>query len=126
MKLRLPILALFMFLVVNMAAVSTGPDEFLGHWRGMADGQISFTLDIEMAGDDLAVKLNAAEQGMVDVMSNSSELTDEHAMQISFELPNGLTLFMDGELNDKERFVGTYEMGEQFGTFSASQIKTNE
>jgi hypothetical protein len=127
MNLRTPVIALFLFLTVNMTFPPSGPGEFVGHWSGMADGQVAFSLDIELVeGNDLAVTMNAPDQGMVGVKSEWTEVSGDHDIQISFELPDGQDLLIAAELNDEGGMIGTYEMGDQAGTFSANKIEKME
>lgn len=126
MKLGLPVIALFLFTVVNLTIPPTGPGEYVGHWIGTADGQVSFTLDIELDGTDLSAKLNGADMGMVNLEADWVELSSDHSIQLSFDMPDETTLLMRGELNDEGSLIGRYEMGEQAGTFTANKKKTKK
>ena len=126
MKSRTFVIALFAFLLINMTTVPVGPGEYVGHWRGLADGQVAFTLDIDIDDDELVATLNATDQGMVNIVSSDSEFGGDHEVAFDFDLPNGILLMLEGELNDDGKFIGTYDMGEQAGTFTATKIETDE
>ena len=76
-----------------------------------------FMLDISLDGTDLVVVINAADQGLVDLESEWTKFSGDHEVQFSFELPEDASLLLAGKLNDAGKFVGSYEFGEQTGTF---------
>lgn len=118
MKNRLSYLLLFALLSLNfISARVAGPAEFVGHWDGLADEQIMFMLDISLDGTDLVVVINAPDQGLVDLESEWTKFSGDHEVQFSFELPEDASLLLGGKLNDAGKFVGSYEFGEQTGTF---------
>ena len=124
MKTRLSIFLLFAFFSLNMGPVPlAGPSEFVGHWDGMADGQIAFTIDITVDGHELTAVLNAPDQGFTDLQSNLAELDGEHELKISFTIQNDQELIIEGALEDDGTFAGIYNMGEQAGVLTMTKKK---
>jgi len=98
-----------------------GPSEFVGHWIGLADQQVAFTVDIALNDEELEAVLNAPDQGFIDLASNWTKLSGDHELQMSFTLQNDLKLVVDGALQDDGDFIGTYEMGEQAGLLTMTK-----
>ena len=118
MKNRLSYLLLFALFSLNFMSVRVaGPAEFVGHWDGVADEQVMFMLDISLDGTDLVAVINAPDQGLVELESEWTKFSGDHEVQLSFELPEDESLLLAGKLSDTGKFVGSYEFGEQTGTF---------
>ncbi|GMQ82162.1 MAG: hypothetical protein BMS9Abin05_1606 [Rhodothermia bacterium] len=118
MKNRLSYLLLFALFSLNFTSLRVaGPGEFVGHWDGLADEQVVFTLDISLDGTDLIAVINAPEQGLSKLESEWTSFGGDHEVQLSFEMPENGTLMLTGKLNDAGKFIGAYEFGEQTGTF---------
>lgn len=121
---RLPIILLLALFSLNMSAVpATGPGEFVGHWEGLADAQIAFTIDITLEDKQLVAVLNSPDQEITDLTSDWTEFSGDHELQISFDLENDTSLMIDGELDEEGVFHGTYDMGEQTGVISMTRIE---
>lgn len=117
-KTRIYSILLLAFLTLNFTSPKdSGPAEFVGHWDGMADEQVMFMLDISLDGHDLIVIINAPDQGLVDLESDWTKFSGDHEVEFSFELPEDQLLLLAGKLNKAGKFIGSYEFGEQAGTF---------
>lgn len=123
-KTRIFSILLLALLTLNFTnPKDSGPAEFVGHWDGLADEQVMFMLDISLDGHDLIVIINAPDQGLVDLESEWTKFGGDDEVEFSFELPEDQTLLLAGKLNEAGKFIGSYEFGEQTGTFILNKKK---
>ena len=127
MKIRFYSLILLAFATLAFTGIrSNGPGEYVGHWAGSADGQTNFTLDISIEDEELVAVLNVADQGLTDLTSNWSDFGGEHELKLMFTMPDEVLLTMDGQLSEEGKFIGSYEFGEQAGSFTMTKKAEDE
>lgn len=105
---------------------TNGPGEYVGHWDGVADGQTSFTLDISIEEEEIVAVLNVVDQGLTGLKSNWSDFGGEHELKLMFTMPDEVLLMMEGQLTDEGKYNGSYEFGEQAGTFTMTKQANEE
>ncbi len=122
MTRRSYILLAVLTLAIAGSASAQKSDLLLGHWIGVADGQINFTIDIVFENDAYAGSVDAPNNGVINRPMLSADV-DGSSFTLVFDVQPGAALTMDGKLHDDGSVTGSYDFGENFGTFEMKRAE---
>jgi len=115
------LLAVFSLAIAGSASAQSN-DRLVGHWLGIADGQIEFTIEIAFENDAYSGSVDAPNNGIIDRPMMSADV-DGNAFTLVFDVQPGAALTMDGKLHDDGSVTGSYDFGENFGTFEMKRAE---